>query len=108
MLGLRCNGFHVHGVDLSFLFTIFPGEKVNSYLDTEYLAVLETDNDTPYYLNLHCGEVGHSLILGMTGSGKTFLSVFLVQNAQKYNRRPTSSMSEAATSQSPRFSVART
>jgi type IV secretion system protein VirB4 len=70
--------------DLSFLFTILPGEKVNSYLGSEYLAVLETDNDTPYYLNLHCGEVGHSLILGMTGSGKTFFSVFLIQNAQKY------------------------
>ena len=70
--------------DLSFLFTILPGETTNAYLGTEYLAVLETDNDTPYYLNLHCGEVGHTLILGMTGSGKTFLSVFLVQNAQKY------------------------
>ena len=67
-----------------FLFTILPGETTNAYLGTEYLAVLETDNDTPYYLNLHCGEVGHTLILGMTGSGKTFLSVFLVQNAQKY------------------------
>ena len=44
--------------DLSFLFTILPGEKTNAYLGTEYLAVLETDNDTPYYLNLHCGEVG--------------------------------------------------
>jgi type IV secretion/conjugal transfer VirB4 family ATPase len=70
--------------DLSFLFTILPGEKTNAYLGTEYLAVLETDNDTPYFLNLHCGEVGHTLILGQTGSGKTFLSVFLVQNAQKY------------------------
>ena len=30
--------------DLSFLFTILPGEKVNSYLGAEYLAVLETDN----------------------------------------------------------------
>lgn len=70
--------------DLSFLFTILPGETTNAYLGTEYLAVLETDNDTPYYLNPHCGEVGHTLILGMTGSGKTFLSVFLVQNAQKY------------------------
>ncbi len=70
--------------DLSFLFTILPGETRNAYLDAEYLAVLETDNDTPYYLNLHCGEVGHTLILGMTGSGKTFLSVFLVQSAQKY------------------------
>ncbi|MBS1821326.1 MAG: DUF87 domain-containing protein [Acidobacteria bacterium] len=70
--------------DLSFLFTILPGETTNAYLGTEYLAVLETDNDTPYYLSLHCGEVGHTLILGMTGSGKTFLSVFLVQNVQKY------------------------
>src|SRR6185437_149026 len=70
--------------DLSFLFTILPGETTNPYLGTEYLAVLETDNDTPYYLNLHCGEVGHTLILGMTGSGKTFLSAFLVHNAQKY------------------------
>ncbi|MGB0064913.1 MAG: DUF87 domain-containing protein, partial [Terracidiphilus sp.] len=70
--------------DLSFLFTILSGEKTNKYLGTEYLAVLETDNDTPYFLNLHCGEIGHTLILGQTGSGKTFFSVFLVQNAQKY------------------------
>ena len=70
--------------DLSFLFTILPGEKVNAYLGAEYLAVMETDNQTPYYLNLHCGEIGHALILGMTGSGKTFLLVFLIQNAQKY------------------------
>ncbi|MGC2162255.1 MAG: DUF87 domain-containing protein [Silvibacterium sp.] len=70
--------------DLSFLFTILPGEKSNAYLGSEYLAVLETDNDTPYFLNLHCGEVPHTLILGQTGSGKTFFSVFIVQNAQKY------------------------
>ena len=30
--------------DLSFLFTILPGEKINAHLGTEYLAVLETDN----------------------------------------------------------------
>jgi type IV secretion system protein VirB4 len=34
--------------DLSFLFTILPGEKTNPHLGTEYLAVLETDNSTPY------------------------------------------------------------
>src|SRR6202522_4134714 len=70
--------------DLSFLFTIHPGEKTNSHLHTEYLAVLETDNATPYYLNLHNGEVAHTLILGMTGSGKSFLCNFLLTNAQKY------------------------
>jgi type IV secretion system protein VirB4 len=70
--------------DLSFLFTIHPGEKTNPHLRSEYLAVLETDNATPYYLNLHNGEVAHTLILGMTGSGKSFLCNFLLTNAQKY------------------------
>jgi type IV secretion system protein VirB4 len=71
--------------DLSFLFTILPGEKTNAHLGKEYLAVLETDNSTPYFLNLHNGEVAHTLILGMTGSGKSYLANFLLQNVQKYS-----------------------
>jgi type IV secretion system protein VirB4 len=70
--------------DLSFLFTILPGETRNLHLGAEYLAVLETDNSTPYFLNLHNGEVAHTLILGMTGSGKSYFCNFLLQNAQKY------------------------
>ena len=70
--------------DLSFFFTVLQGEKRNEHLGTEYLAILETDNATPYYLNLHNGEVAHTLILGMTGSGKSFLCNFLLTNAQKY------------------------
>ena len=70
--------------DLSFLFTILAGEKTNAHLGTEYLAVLETDNSTPYFLNLHNGEIAHTLILGMTGSGKFYLANFILQNAQKY------------------------
>jgi type IV secretion/conjugal transfer VirB4 family ATPase len=70
--------------DLSFLFTILPGEKTNDHLGTEYLAALETDNSTPYFLNLHNGEVAHTLILGMTGSGKSYFCNFLLQNTQKY------------------------
>ena len=70
--------------DLSFLFTILPGEKTNAHLGTEYLAALETDNQTPYFLNLHNGEVAHTLILGMTGSGKSYFCNFVLQNAQKY------------------------
>jgi type IV secretion system protein TrbE len=70
--------------DLSFLFTILQGDRRNQHLGTEYLAVLETDNSTLYFLNLHNGEVAHTLILGMTGSGKSYLCCFLLQNAQKY------------------------
>ena len=71
--------------DLSFLFTVLAGEKRNGHLDAEYLAVLETDNATPYFFNLHNGEVPHTLILGMTGSGKSYFCNFVLQNAQKYN-----------------------
>jgi len=70
--------------DLSFLFTILPGETTNAHLGTEYLAVLETDNSTPYFLNLHNGEIAHTMILGMTGSGKSYFCNFILQNAQKY------------------------
>ena len=45
--------------------------------------MLETEN-TPYFLNLHNGEVAHTLILGMTGSGKSYFCNFILQNAQKY------------------------
>ena len=57
--------------DLSFLFTIHPGEKTNPHLRSEYLAVLETDNATPYYLNLHNGEVFEPFFTtkGATGNG---------------------------------------
>ena len=57
---------------------------MNSHLGTEYLAVLETENATPYYLNLHNGEVAHTLVLGMTGSGKSFTLNFLLTNLQKH------------------------
>jgi type IV secretion system protein TrbE len=52
---------------------VHPGGTWNGHLDREYLAVLETDDATPYYLNLHEREVAHTLILGATGSGKSFL-----------------------------------
>lgn len=70
--------------DLSFLFTIHPGQRRNEHLNAEYLAVLETDHATPYFLNLHNRDVAHTLILGATGSGKSFLCNFMLQNAQKY------------------------
>ena len=35
-------------------------------------------------MNLHNGEVAHTLILGMTGSGKSYFCNFILQNAQKY------------------------
>jgi type IV secretion system protein VirB4 len=73
--------------DLAFLYIPQSGERWNQHLQAEYLAVLETTHNTPYYVNLHTGEVAHTLILGMTGAGKSFLLNFLIQNMQKYEPR---------------------
>jgi len=70
--------------DLAFLFAHHAGEQWNRHLDREYLAILETNHATPYYFNLHAGDVAHSLILGATGSGKSFFLNFLLTHLQKY------------------------
>ena len=57
--------------DFSFLFTLHCGEPRNSHLRQEYLAVLETNHHTPYFLNLHYRDVAHTMILGRTGAGKS-------------------------------------
>jgi type IV secretion/conjugal transfer VirB4 family ATPase len=71
--------------DYSFLFTLHCGEPENRHLRQEYLAVLETNHNTPYFLNLHHRDVAHTMILGRTGSGKSFLLNFLITNMQKYD-----------------------
>src|SRR5208283_4450011 len=71
--------------DYSFLFTLHCGEPQNRHLRQEYLAVLETNHHTPYFLNLHHCDVAHTMVLGRTGSGKSFLLNFLITNLQKYD-----------------------
>jgi type IV secretion system protein VirB4 len=71
--------------DFSFLFTFHCGEPHNRHLREEYLAVLETSHHTPYFLNLHYRDVAHTMILGRTGAGKSFLLNFLITNLQKYD-----------------------
>jgi type IV secretion/conjugal transfer VirB4 family ATPase len=73
--------------DFSFRFTLHSGHPRNQHLRDEYLAVLETNHHTPYYLNLHYRDVAHTMILGRTGAGKSFLLNFLITNLQKYDPR---------------------
>jgi type IV secretion system protein VirB4 len=70
--------------DFSFLFSLHCGECWNAHLRQEYLAVLETNHRTPYFLNLHYHDVAHTMVLGRTGAGKSFLMNFLITNLQKY------------------------
>lgn len=71
--------------DLSFLFTRDPGEPTSAHLGRDALAVFETPSQTPYFYNLHVEDVGHTIVLGATGSGKSFLLNFLVTHLQQYD-----------------------
>ncbi len=68
----------------SFLFTLSTGEWRNELLQDEYLAVCETQQGTPFALNLHANDVAHVATLGMVGAGKSTLQGFLILHAQKY------------------------
>ncbi len=70
--------------DLSFIFTLDHGQRVSPHLRQEALTIFETPHHTTYAFNLHVQDVGHTLVLGATGSGKSFLINFLVTQAQKY------------------------
>ena len=70
--------------DCSFLFQPRRGSPANAHLGREALIALETSRQTLYELNLHVDDVGHTLVLGATGSGKSFWLNLLVTHLQRY------------------------
>lgn len=48
------------------------------------LAVVSTTGTTPFYFNLHVGDVGHTMIAGPTGAGKSTLLAFLLAQHRRY------------------------
>lgn len=71
--------------DLSFLFAPLEGDRINQHLNAPSLALVESRDSTLYHLNLHVQDVGHTVVLGSIGSGKSFLVNFLTASYQKYN-----------------------
>jgi len=63
------------------------GHRKSRHLDREPLAVFETPWRTSYRYDLFAGDVGHTLILGATGSGKSFALNFLLVESLKYDPR---------------------
>ena len=63
------------------------GPARSKHLGREPLAVFETPWRTAYRYDLFSGDVGHTLILGATGSGKSFALNFLLVEALKYGPR---------------------
>ncbi len=65
----------------------YPLGKVFNNHWGEYVTVLDTTSGTPFYFSFHVRDVGHTLIIGPTGAGKTVLMNFLCAQAQKFKPR---------------------
>ena len=76
-----------HVADLSFLFTVSTGDTVGLPASGRGrpLAVFETPHGTPFAFHLMDDDVGHTLALGATGAGKSFLLNFLLTQAQQFD-----------------------
>ena len=58
------------------------------HLDAPALTVFETPSGTPYHYDLFGGrDVGHTLMLGATGAGKSFTLNYLLVQALQYKPR---------------------
>ncbi|OCS14888.1 conjugal transfer protein TrbE [Campylobacter fetus subsp. fetus] len=70
------------------LASIWAGEKYNSSdkfpPESPALMQVVTSGATPFRLNLHVGDLGHTLIFGPTGAGKSVLLANIALNFQKY------------------------
>lgn len=65
----------------------YPVGRIKGNHWGDAVTVLDTDSGTPYFFNFHLRDVGHTTIIGPTGSGKTVLMNFLCAQAQKYKCR---------------------
>jgi type IV secretion system protein VirB4 len=63
---------------------VWAGPERNAHLGGPPLMLTATDGATPFRLDLHAGDVGHTMIVGPTGAGKSVLLATLVAQWRRY------------------------
>ncbi len=66
--------------------SVWAGPSCNAHLQGPPLMITRTDGVTPFRLVTHVGDVGHTLIVGPTGAGKSVLLTTLLLQFRRYNR----------------------
>lgn len=66
------------------LSAVWAGPERNEHLDGPPLLITRTEGATPFRLTTHVGDVGHALVVGPTGAGKSVLLATLVVQFRKY------------------------
>jgi type IV secretion/conjugal transfer VirB4 family ATPase len=63
---------------------MWAGPERNAHLDGPPLIVTRTEGATPFRLVTHIGDVGHTLVVGPTGMGKSVLLAALAMQFRRY------------------------
>ncbi len=62
----------------------YDGDRVNKHLKGPALFGAKTDSNMPFWFNPHVEDVGHMMIIGPTGAGKSVLLNMMATCFQKY------------------------
>ncbi|NTJ63180.1 conjugal transfer protein TrbE [Agrobacterium rhizogenes] len=68
------------------LSAVWAGPERNEHLAAPPLLYGKTEGSTPFRLSIHVGDVGHTLIVGPTGAGKSVLLALMALQFRRYAR----------------------
>jgi type IV secretion system protein VirB4 len=77
----------VHTLNLAHLVplsAVWAGPAWNDHLDGPPLLLAETGGTTPFRFSTHVGDVGHMLVVGPTGAGKSVLLALMALQFRRY------------------------
>src|SRR5690606_40372006 len=66
------------------LSAVWAGPERNDHLGAPPLLYGKTEGSTPFRLSLHIGDVGHTLVAGPTGAGKSVLLALMALQFRRY------------------------
>lgn len=66
------------------LSAVWAGAARDEHLDGPALLYGKTEGSTPFRLSLHVGDVGHTLVIGPTGAGKSVLLAMMAMQFRRY------------------------
>jgi type IV secretion system protein TrbE len=65
---------------------VWAGPERDEHLDAPPLFFARTEGSTPFRFSLHVGDVGHTLVVGPTGAGKSVLLALMALQFRRYDR----------------------
>ena len=77
----------IHTLNLAHLVplsSVWAGPERNAHLDAPVLFHARTSGATPFRLSTHVGDVGHVLVAGPTGAGKSVLLALIALQFRRY------------------------